>query len=189
MTKHPSRKVMNFRHLLGCDTIEIIIIEQVFGETSDMESLLLTRETWQRTLLAFEQYGMNKRDDLYSSRTRFCPNLVHPLPLNHIVCLLIHNISHILYSFKMHIVLMSLLSAHHWFNKAPECTCEILGNQTTFSPTDSFRHSVIHCSFVNPFIYTFYSSSILNLFISLFICPSVHVTSYPNTQFFIFPVS
>ena len=21
MTKHPSRKVMNFRHLLGCDTI------------------------------------------------------------------------------------------------------------------------------------------------------------------------
>ena len=22
MTKHPSRKVMNFRHLLGCDTID-----------------------------------------------------------------------------------------------------------------------------------------------------------------------
>ena len=22
LTKHPSRKVMNFRHLLGCDTIE-----------------------------------------------------------------------------------------------------------------------------------------------------------------------
>ena len=23
MTKHPSRKVVNFRHLLGCDTIDI----------------------------------------------------------------------------------------------------------------------------------------------------------------------
>ena len=24
MTKHPSRKVINFRHLLGCDTIVIV---------------------------------------------------------------------------------------------------------------------------------------------------------------------
>ena len=52
--------------------LEIIIIQQVFGKTSDMESLLLTREIfWQHTLLTFEPYGMNKRDDLYSSRTRF----------------------------------------------------------------------------------------------------------------------
>ena len=26
MTKHPSRKVMNFRHLLGCDTIPVVKI-------------------------------------------------------------------------------------------------------------------------------------------------------------------
>ena len=51
---------------------EIIIIEQVFGKTSDSESLLLTREIfWQHTLFTFEPYGMNKRDELYSSRTRF----------------------------------------------------------------------------------------------------------------------
>ena len=34
--------------------------------------LLLTREIfWQHALLTFEPYGMNKRDDLYSSRTKF----------------------------------------------------------------------------------------------------------------------
>ena len=27
MTKYPSRKVMNFRHLLGCDTIGVNIID------------------------------------------------------------------------------------------------------------------------------------------------------------------
>ena len=29
MTKHPSRKVMNFRHLLGCDTIHGLKMRQV----------------------------------------------------------------------------------------------------------------------------------------------------------------
>ena len=52
--------------------LEIIIIEQELGETSDINSLLLTREIfWQHTLLKFEPYGMNKRDDLYSNRTTF----------------------------------------------------------------------------------------------------------------------
>ena len=41
--------------------LEIIIIEQVLGETSDMDSLLLTCEIfWQHPLLTFEPYGMNK---------------------------------------------------------------------------------------------------------------------------------
>ena len=51
---------------------EIIIIEQVFGDEAAIDSLLLTREIfWQHALLTFEPYGMNKRDDLYSSHTKF----------------------------------------------------------------------------------------------------------------------
>ena len=40
---------------------KVIIIEQVFSQTTEMESLLLTREIfWQHILLTFETYGMNK---------------------------------------------------------------------------------------------------------------------------------
>ena len=28
ITKHPSRKVMNFRHLLSCDTIDFIVTQK-----------------------------------------------------------------------------------------------------------------------------------------------------------------
>ena len=52
--------------------LEITIIEQVFGDEAAIDSLLHTREIFrQHALLTFEPYGMNKRDDLYSSRTKF----------------------------------------------------------------------------------------------------------------------
>ena len=35
MTKHPSRKVMNFRHLLGCDTIRIMYHHFLGGITTE----------------------------------------------------------------------------------------------------------------------------------------------------------
>ena len=32
MTKHPSRKVMNFRHLLSCDTIAFFAVRYLQGQ-------------------------------------------------------------------------------------------------------------------------------------------------------------
>ena len=44
MTKHPSRKVMNFRHLLGCDTIaDANILRRVMIKTRVEPNLMIER--------------------------------------------------------------------------------------------------------------------------------------------------
>ena len=54
------------------NNLEITIIEQIFAKEEELNTKLLTREIyWQHALMSFEPYGLNKRDDLYSSRTRF----------------------------------------------------------------------------------------------------------------------
>ena len=55
MTKHPSRKVMNFRHLLGCDTI---VANLAFYETMSFATQRMSSKTsliWQSRSLVRDQ--------------------------------------------------------------------------------------------------------------------------------------
>ena len=49
MTKHPSRKVMNFRHLLGCDTIDLGIC-------------VIRLSLWAAAIVPWEFYYVSERD-------------------------------------------------------------------------------------------------------------------------------
>ena len=54
------------------DSLEIMLIEKVFGDKNVMEALLQEREIyWQHTLMTLEPYGLNKRDELYVKRKYF----------------------------------------------------------------------------------------------------------------------
>ena len=51
------------------NSLEIMLIEKVFGDKNLMEALLQEREIyWQCTLMTLESYGLNKRDELYAER-------------------------------------------------------------------------------------------------------------------------
>ena len=54
------------------DSLEIVLIEKVFGDENLMEALLQEREIyWHHTLMTLEPYGLNKRDELYVKRKYF----------------------------------------------------------------------------------------------------------------------
>ena len=71
MTKHPSRKVMNFRHLLGCDTIEINLNYLCWIETYHVATywfeILMSK--WLPATLHF--FGIISRSSFYSFRSFF----------------------------------------------------------------------------------------------------------------------
>ena len=59
MTKHPSRKVVNFRHLLGCDTVanlQMVLIDQVVGEII-VTNLFLLCELEKNWINRLQTYG------------------------------------------------------------------------------------------------------------------------------------
>ena len=54
------------------ENLEITIMEKVEAPTEELDSKLSDREIyWQPALITFEPYSLNKRDDVYSCRTRF----------------------------------------------------------------------------------------------------------------------